>query len=98
MTNLTRILMREALQDLVDPKYVVTVKFMKGLGKKSFERRAWRQTTLSEYMELEVGEPYDLPGGTISYTVNIFHITPEKIGSIYQELSADLQDYMMVQG
>lgn len=98
MTEITRILMRTALQDLVDPRYVVTVKFMKGLGEKSFERRVWRQTTLSEYMELEVGEPQVIPGGTISYTVNVFHIVPDKIASVYQDLSDDLQDYVKKQG
>lgn len=99
MSNeITRMLLQVALENEVPPRYTVSVKFMKGLGKKSFEREAWRQTTLSEYMDIEAGEPKNLPGGTIFYTVNTFHITPEKIYNLFHDLMDDINEYVRLQG
>ena len=95
--NTIRLLLREALQAHVtawSPDATtgldVTVRFMR-LGKKKFERKIWRQTTLDDFYDLEVGEPLQTALNTISYTVNPRFVDDENIEELYQELLMDLE-------
>tara|TARA_R110002020_G_scaffold229026_2_gene439791 strand:- start:28 stop:327 length:300 start_codon:yes stop_codon:yes gene_type:complete len=95
--NTIRLLLKEALQAHVTAfspdaptGWDITVRFMR-LGRHKFERKIWRQTTLDEFYDLEVGEPLQTTRNTISYTVNPRFVDEENIEELYQELLRDLE-------
>ena len=95
--NTIRLLLKKALQAHVtawSPDATtgldVTVRFMR-LGKKKFERKIWRQTTLDEFYDLEAGDPLQPVMNTVSYTINPRFVDEENIEELYQELLWDLE-------
>ena len=87
--NTIRLLLREALQAHTKEGWNITVRFMR-LGKKKFERKIWRQTTLDEFYDIESGDPLQPVMNTVSYTINPRFVDEENIEELYHELRQDL--------
>ena len=95
--NTIRLLLKKALQAHITAwspdattELDVTVRFMR-LGKKKFERKIWRQTTLDEFYDLEAGDPLQPVMNTVSYTINPRYVNDENIEELYHELLWDLE-------
>lgn len=92
-----RILLAKVLQDIVDAishnensqRWVVEVRTMR-LGQKRWERKEYTQTTLSDYFDLEVGEPENQADKYLYYTVNPRYLTDEYVTQIYEEILEDM--------
>ena len=95
--NTVRLLLSKVLQDIVDaiahnedtPRWVIQVRAMR-LGQKRWERKVYRQTTLGDYYDLEIGEPEEPVVNTLSYTVNPRYLTDEYVTQIYEEILEDM--------
>jgi len=95
--NAIRLLLCRVLQDIVDaisyredaPRWTIQVRAMR-LGRKRWERKVYRQTTLGDYFDLEIGEPEEPVVNTLSYTVNPRYLTDEYVTQIYEEILEDM--------
>lgn len=95
--NPIRLLLTRVFQDIVDaisyredtPRWSIQVRAMR-LGQKRWERKVYRQTTLGDYYDLEIGEPEEPVVNTLSYTVNPRYLTDEYVTQIYEEILEDM--------
>ena len=97
--NTIRLLLTRVFQDIVDaisyredtPRWSIQVRAMR-LGQKRWERKVYRQTTLGDYYDLEIGEPEEPVVNTLSYTVNPRYLTDEYVTQIYEEILEDMPE------
>lgn len=59
------------------------------LGKEMFECKKYRQTTLDEYMDMDLPEPEGPTHWTLVYTVNPAHFTEVRIEKLFRHIIKD---------
>lgn len=73
----------KAMLNTITPSHVdVQVRAMQ-LGKEMFESKNYRQTTLDEYMDVDLPEPKGATQWTIVYTVNPAYFTEKRIEELF---------------